>query len=438
VGATSQDRDAVLLDIDVEMIMVTRRALLKAGVAAGLFAVRSGPASFFAAVAAAPGPYGDPRVFILNAQTLATVRDRIAANDPGVLSALKSHVNAATRLLTQAPVSVINKDRVPPSGDIHDYFSIGRYYWPDPTTPDGLPWIIRDGVVNPDVVSLPNQQDLEKLTTWVDALSLAYTFTGDERFAMQAGVLLRTWFLAPDTRMNPNLNYAANFPGHADGQSYGIIDTALFGRLVDNIGLIEHSPSWSDDDQAGIREWMSQYLDWLLTSPLGQMEGQAPNNHGTWYDVQVVALARFTGRDDVAQQVLQESVGKRIATQIAPDGRQPEELTRTTSLHYSMYNLTALCDLASLAATMYLDLWHAQTSDGRSIRGAIDFVLPYVLGQENWPYPQINTFSLTEFDLPLRQAATGYGNAGYWDAAEQIEGAHAATAQGRLLYLRPS
>ncbi len=388
-------------------------------------------------VAARPGPNGDPRVFVLNAGTLAIIRDKIAANDPSVMPAFRSRVNAANALVTKAPLSVVNKNLTPPSGDMHDYYSIGRYYWPDPTKPDGLPWIIRDGQVNPDAVALPNQADLGRLFTWADGLSKAYTFTGDERYASELGILLRAWFLAEDTRMNPNLNYASSFPGRADGQFYGIIDTAMMSRLIDNIGLIEHSSSWTAEDQAGMRDWMSRYLDWLLTSSFGKAERATTNNHGTWYDVQVVSMARFIGRDDLAQQVLQESVGYRIAGQIEPDGRQPQELTRMTSLHYSVYNLTAFCNLASLAANMNIDLWHAQTADGRGIRKALDFLLPYLLGQRAWPYPQINTFDFTELSLPLRQAATGYGDGAYWDAAQQLEGANTATNQGNLLYVRP-
>lgn len=417
--------------------MITRRGLLRGAVAGGLTAASTSFPRLFTSVAAQPGPNGDPRVFILNAQTLATIRDKIAANDPSVIPALMRSIRYSKRLAVNPPVSVIQKDKAPPSGDKHDYFSIGRYYWPDPSKPDGLPWINRDGVVNPDAVSLPDQTNISHLTTWVDAFSTAYTFTGDESHATLAATFLRTWFVAPDTRMNPNLNYASNFPGNADGQPTGMIDTALFGRLIDNIGFIEHSPSWSDDDKAGIRDWMSQYLNWALTSSFGMREGRAPQNHGTWYDVQVVAMARFVGRDDLAQQILQDSVGKRIATQIEPDGRQPQEIARTTSLHYSVYNLTALCNLASLAANMNIDLWNAQTTDGRSIRKALDFVLPYILGQGAWPYPQINTFDFTEMSIPLRQAATGYGDAKYWDAAQKIEGDDSINNVGNLLYLRP-
>ena len=47
--------------------------------------------------------------------------------------------------------SVMDKETVPPSGSKHDYMSLSIYTWPDPNTPDGLPYRIVDGVVNPGV-----------------------------------------------------------------------------------------------------------------------------------------------------------------------------------------------------------------------------------------------------------------------------------------------
>ena len=48
-------------------------------------------------------------------------------------------------------VSVVQKTRVAPSGDPHDYLSLAPYWWPDPKTADGLPYIRHagDGKVNP-------------------------------------------------------------------------------------------------------------------------------------------------------------------------------------------------------------------------------------------------------------------------------------------------
>ena len=41
--------------------------------------------------------------------------------------------------------SVVDKTTLPPSGDPHDYWHPAPYAWPNPDTPDGLPYVYKDG-----------------------------------------------------------------------------------------------------------------------------------------------------------------------------------------------------------------------------------------------------------------------------------------------------
>jgi hypothetical protein len=108
-------------------------------------------------------------------------------------------------------------------------------------------------------------------------LSLAYYFTDNRQYASKAVELLRVWFLDNGTYMNPNLLYAEMTPGKNNGSSTGVFDA---------IGLIQHSPLWTKQDQLGVQLWFTKYLDWLLNSDFGKKEAQATTNHGTWYNVQ--------------------------------------------------------------------------------------------------------------------------------------------------------
>ena len=47
----------------------------------------------------------------------------------------------ADEALESESLSVMMKKKTPASGDKHDYMSLARYYWPDPSKPDGLPYI---------------------------------------------------------------------------------------------------------------------------------------------------------------------------------------------------------------------------------------------------------------------------------------------------------
>ena len=327
------------------------------------------------------------------------------------------------------------KSGLPPSGDRHDYMSLGPYWWPDPESPDGRPYVRRDGEVNPErdeLDSLP----LKRMCSAVDDLALGYYLGGHEPYAEKAVLLLRTWFLEPATRMNPHLRYGQAIPGVCEGRGIGIIDTRVLARLVDSVGLLGGSLAWTDEDQAGLTGWFSRYLDWLLESDIGRDEAAQANNHGTWYDVQVSSFALFTGEESVAHRVLGEDAPRRIAAQIEPDGRQPRELSRTRSLSYSTMNLAGMFDLAALGEAVDLDLWSYRSDDGRSIRAALDWLLEHALGEDPWPHEQITPFDHAELLPLIRRAQTRYPDGAYGAWAERMPATDLADP-ANLLYPEP-
>src|SRR5262249_40082658 len=161
----------------------------------------------------------------------------------------------------------------------HDYMSLAPYWWPNPDTKDGLPYIHRDGERNPDIYKTRNRSELGAMTDNLEALSLAYYFTGDEKYAARAHLLIRTWFLDPKTRMNPNFQYAQAIRGVNTGRGLGLIESRLFTKVIDAVGLLAGSQAWTGDDDAALRQWFTTYLDWVLTSEHGREEAIAKNNH---------------------------------------------------------------------------------------------------------------------------------------------------------------
>jgi hypothetical protein len=363
-----------------------------------------------------------PRTFLIDPSVVTTVRQAIQNGSKDYAEALESLCKDADKALKTAAVSVMDKNQVPPSGDKHDYMSMGKYWWPDSSKPNGLPYIRRDGEANPEVKKLTDHDHLLKMIDAVSTLSLAYYYSGKESYAEHAARLLRTWFLDSLTRMNPNLNYAQAIPGITDGRGIGIIDARPFCELVDAFGLLSESAQWTQQDRKGIFEWFSQYFHWLQESTNGKDEAATKNNHGTWYDVQVVSIALYLGDEKIAKSVLETSREKRIAMQVEPDGTQPEELARTRSLGYSMLNLHGLVSLAVLGERVGVDLWHFETADGRSIRKAMDYMLPYFAGEKKWDRLQITDDwqRLTEMYWLLFHATEVYHDQKYVQAALKI------------------
>ena len=335
-------------------------------------------------------------------------RCRARAEDPALHSAvikLRADADAARH---EGPFTIVDKDIVPPSGDKHDYISRGPYWWPNPETEDGLPYVRRDGEVNPERDAF-DRHTLQAMIDAVETLALGWYFTEEPAYAERAALLLRTFFLDEATRMNPNLTFGQGIPGRCQGRGIGIIETrTLASRWVDAVVLLRSSPALEAADWDGLRSWVGAYLNWLLESDHGRDEAEKENNHGTAYDLQVAVFSLFVGREGLARDVLSAAVDRRISTQIEPDGAQPYELARTKALSYATMNLDLYIDLASVADKVGIDLWHAAAPNGGSIRAALDWLVPFWTQAEPWPYEQIVPFSYKRAIDPLRRAAWAY------------------------------
>ena len=374
-------------------------------------------AQFRAGEAAAPAP----RLLLLDAAHLTAVRERIRAGDARLTAAAAELEKDARKALASTPVSVMDKRVTPPSGDKHDYMSQAPYWWPDPSKPGGRPYIRKDGVHNPEIEGISDHDNLGRLCGTVATLGLAFHLTGRTDYAEKAAQLVRVWFLDPATRMNPHLRFGQGIPGITDGRGIGIIETRGLPELLDGILLIEGSPAWTAADDRALQTWMRAYATWLLESSHGQEEAKNGNNHETWYDVQVAALALYTGQQDVARRTLERS-RDRIARHFTPEGAQPRELERTRSWDYSAFNLTAFFNLATLGQRVGVDLWGYRTADGRSLRQALDFMLPFAVGEQKWPEPQITEWRPGAIYPLLRKAAVVWNAPRYRTLADKIGG----------------
>lgn len=338
------------------------------------------------------------------------------------------------RALKTGPFTVTAKSQVPPSGDKHDYMSLGPYWWPDPDSEDGLPYIRRDGRTNPDNRG-EDREAMGNLCDSVEMLALGAYFLDDDRYGDHAVRLLRTWFLEPETRMNPHLEFGQAIPGRVTGRGIGIIDTRVFNDLLDAVEVLRVTGSLSSNDLRGLKSWFREYLTWLRTSDHGRDEDRTDNNHGTWYDAQCARFALFVGDEDLAREVVDRARTRHVDRQIEPDGRQPHELDRTKSFTYSLFNLLGFCHLARAGDAVGIDLWNYKSSDGGSIREALEFLMPMVAGETKWPYQQLGGTKVSpSYSHLLRVAARGMGEPKYKELADRHTRGNARAALGSLLW----
>ena len=375
-----------------------------------------------------------PRTIVIRPEVISEARELVRERNVFILPAYNALIRSADSAMHAGPFSVMQKQTVPPSGDKHDYLSMAPYWWPDSTKPGGLPYIRRDGVMNPQTRIDHDGLRFGALTDAVEALALAYWFTHDEKYAARAGFLVRAWFIDPAPRMNPNLRFAQAILGVTEGRGIGILDLRAFSHLVDALRILELSPSWPSEDRAAFSRWCTQYLRWLRQSDNGKDERSQSNNHATLYDMQTASIAVFLGDFVLAREILVNSAKARVDSQIASDGSQPLELARTRPIHYSLFNLDAFTQLAEMGRHVGFDLWRYRNSKGGSIESALRFAAPYADGTKKWNKPDIAPIAPDAGSIALRRAGTVLGDSAFTNAAVRAAALYRTPLREVLVY----
>jgi hypothetical protein len=378
-------------------------------------------------------PPSTPAVFSLNIETLEKNRTRINNKDAELIASYKLLIKDADKALEFGPVSVMEKKNVPPSGSKHDYMSLAPYHWPDPSKPNGLPYMRKDGQTNPEVKEYKDKEYMPQLCEKVHTLALAWYFSSQKMYAEHAAKLLRVWFIDTATRMNPNLNYAQAIKGVNTGRGAGMIDARHFVKLIDAIGLIQDSKAWTADDQKNMQQWVKDFLHWMQTSPIGRDEMDAPNNHGAWYDALRLSLALYINDKVLAKKIVQNAQ-VRLDTQMNDKGRFPREMERTTSLHYSTFVMDAFVTIAQMSDEVGIDMWKYTSPSGKSIRKAFDEMKPYLTQEKKWDGEQIKDFEFDEGYMLLMEGQRHFNCKDCIQSVKTMAGDKASRLRINLFY----
>ncbi len=344
-------------------------------------------------------------VYALNLMALAPCLK--AAEKPGfdIVEIERPRImEKAAKYLSEPPVTVtaFNSDRS--AGGLHDYFSEGDYWWPDPKNPDG-PYIQRDGLSNTNNF-VEHRHAMVRFSEIVATMTSAYILTGDEKYAKQAVRHVKAWFVDEETKMNPNLLYSQAIKGVATGRSTGVIDTIHLVEVARSVQLLKDSPSFQAKDYEAVKKWFRDYLTWLTTHPYGLGERDAKNNHGICWSMQAAEFAQLAGDEDVLNWVRNEFTKVYLTRNMAADGGFTAELGRTKPYGYSLFVIDAMAGIAQIASTPKENLWTYKTADGRGMSKALEFIFPYIADKSKWPYK----YDVLYWDeWPMRQPCLLFG-----------------------------
>jgi len=364
---------------------------------------------------------------------ILTVVINLQAADSSKLAATIAKIDRdrILRLANQAlelkPPAITDHIATNSAGGPHDFFSQADYEWPNPATPNGLPFVGHDGQSNPDVFSY-HRMAMRDMKDAVAALAAAYTLTGDDKYVRKAAEFIKVFFLDEQTKMNPHLQYAQAVLGASTGNPYGVIDTLHLAELAVAMPFLEKSPALDPAVDAGLKQWFTEYMRWMKTATNGVKEMNNANNHSIAYFVQLASFAKYTGDESTLQFCRARFKEVLFPRQMTNNGSFPLELKRTKPYGYSIFQADNLSILCVLLSTPEEDLWKLTLPDGRTPRLAVDFILPYLADKNKWLADGRGKDVMHWDDWPVRQpclifAYAEFGDAKYFNLWNRLDAA---------------
>lgn len=191
--------------------------------------------------------------------------------------------------------------------------------------------------------------------------------------------------------MNPHFEFSQIQPGLLmKGNRSGMIEGRELIYVINTANLLKGAEGWTNDDESQLKIWFSKLLNWYLTSETGKKEKNSKNNHGSWYDFQIIAFSHYLNDSLIFEEIYNSSLEKRIQSQIDQDGRQNEELKRTRPWQYSTMNLDALFGIAlMIEQKKHLNPFETYPK----LIKAFHFLLPYAESNKKWTTSDIDPFN---------------------------------------------
>jgi hypothetical protein len=287
-------------------------------------------------------------------------------------------------LAVDNPSVTQNSSEVKNTTGANNYTSFATYYHPDTSSPTGFPYVRKDGVRNKDLDNMSDTKYLNSLCTRLSHLSLLYSLTKNEEYADKAISIITTFFINPETKMNPTLTYSGLVIGDSmsDLKIRGAtIDTSRLCGLSDWIELLKVSPSWNNDLQDAMVSWVDSLANWFKTDERGILQGGYFHNIKTSYMNQLASYLVFCGKESEAKAYLEANVGNLLSAQINSEGEQVLEMERAIPRHYSNFNLILLMRLVKICNSLGIDIKNYEDSKGC---GSIKKAMLYMVDPGNW------------------------------------------------------
>ncbi len=228
---------------------------------------------------------------------------------------------------------------------------------------------------------------LRDFSATVAALTAAFVISGDKAYANRAAEHLNAWFVAPETRMNPQPNLAGILVIPADtGTPAGIMDLVPLAEVARASSFLLDSPGLSPDAQASINAWFADFAAWLRSFPPMTLARDTKDHRASAWLLLSSAIARATRDDKNLDDCRHRFRRSTLRNQVAGDGRFPQELATANPYRNTLMNFDLLAGLCQLLTSPFDDVWHYELQDGPGMRAVAAFLFPLIADRNKWPY----------------------------------------------------
>lgn len=292
-------------------------------------------------------------------------------------------VKAADQFLLQDPVPLTFFQCDRSQGGLHDFYSEGDYWWPDPDNPEG-PYVRRDGQTNPENFTA-HRQVMRRMSIQVAALTAAFKVTGETRYAAHAVRHLKVWFIQEETRMNPHMKYAQAIKGRVPGRGVGLIDGIHLVEPARAISCLVEQNQLDRSEFEVIQSWFVDFIRFMTEHEYGIDERERKNNHGTCWVMQLAEFARLTEDKQKLEYCRNRYKMVLLPNQMSQDGSFHMEMARTKPYGYSLFNIDAMSMICLICSTPGDNLWTYALEDGRCFEAGLSFISPFIQDKSLWP-----------------------------------------------------
>ena len=99
-----------------------------------------------------------------------------------------------------------------------------------------------------------------------------------------------------------------------------------------------------------------------------------------------MALMKYLGNVDMMAFCKKRYKEVLLPSQMDEKGSFPQETARTKPYGYSLFNLDAMATICQTLSDKNDNLWNFTAEGGKNIQKGIDFIYPYVVDKEAWPF----------------------------------------------------